>query len=236
MKYILSIIIFFSLGANGQIVSIQDSSGYLFSVNPLTGVKTQLTIPLSGQSGKALSNDGVRYSWTTIAGGGEGSITAATAAIANTDTKIVSSNASMVANRLVAGTAIEIILHGTCTSIAAGVGVVSVRYGTAATVADGLIEQFTLDAATGSGIAVPFTMRIVITIRTTGASATADGGLDLINSGTTGLSATETQVKRGGNTAINTTTAATFFTVSYISGNALTATTFQDAVISILSK
>lgn len=65
MKRLL--ILFFALPilTNAQIVSVQDSSGYLFSVNPLTGAKVQLTIPQTGQSGKVLSTDGVRFSWLT---------------------------------------------------------------------------------------------------------------------------------------------------------------------------
>ena len=145
-------------------------------------------------------------------------------------------DASMPANRLVAGTSFEVTLHGTTTSSAAGVGIIRVRYGTAATVADGVMEAFTLAAAPTTGTAIPFTIKLIVTVRTTGGAATADGGLTLVNSGVTGLSATATQVVRGVNTTINTAIAATFFTVSYISGNAGTTTTFQDAVITILNK
>ena len=71
MKQILLIaLLFVTAQSFGQIVSIQDSSGYLFSVNPLTGTKTQLTIPQAGNSGKALSTDGNRFSWVTTSGTG----------------------------------------------------------------------------------------------------------------------------------------------------------------------
>ena len=65
MKRLLILFFALPLLTNAQIVSVQDSSGYLFSVNPLTGTKTQLTIPQTGQSGKVLSTDGVRFSWLT---------------------------------------------------------------------------------------------------------------------------------------------------------------------------
>ena len=172
------------------------------------------------------------YSW----GNGQGSMTSATSGIANSETKILSSDAAMVANRLQAGTVIEVILHGTCTSTAAGAGTIRVRYGTAGTTSDGALQAFTLAAAATSGTAVPFTIRLTITIRTTGASATSDGELTLVNNGTTGLSTTATQIVRGSATNINTTTATTFLTVSYISGNASTTTTFQDAAISFRYK
>ena len=167
---------------------------------------------------------------------GAGALTSATSAIANTETKIFSSDASMAANRLVAGTSFEVILHGTCTSTAAGVGIIRVRYGTAGTTSDGVMQSFTLAAAAVSGTAVPFTARMIITVRTNGASATSFGGLDLVNNGTTGLSTTATQVVSGSASTIATATAATFFTVTYISGNASTATTFQDGVLTILNK
>ena len=65
MKKLLILFFALPLLTNAQIVSVQDSSGYLFSVNPLTGAKVQLTIPQTGQSGKVLSTDGVRFSWLT---------------------------------------------------------------------------------------------------------------------------------------------------------------------------
>lgn len=167
---------------------------------------------------------------------GQGAITSATSGIANSETKILSSDVSMPASRLIAGTCFEVVLHGTCTSTAAGAGTVNVRYGTLGTTSDGLLQSFTLDGAQTSGTNIPFMIRIIITIKTTGASATSDGGLELINQGTTGLSTTATQVKRGTATNINTTTNATFFTVSYQSGNANTTSTFQDAVITFLHK
>lgn len=167
---------------------------------------------------------------------GAGSLQSATSGIANTETKILSSDVTMAANRLVVGTVIEIVLHGTCTSTAAGVGTINVRYGTNGTTADGVLQAFTLGAAQTSGTSIPFTAHIIITIKTTGASATSDGGLDLINQGTTGISTTATEVIRGSATNINTTTAATYLTVSYISGNANTTTTFQDAVIKFSHK
>jgi len=195
-----------------------------------TNALGSLAIGTPGQTVEALASP----SWTY--GNGQGSITSASGSIANSETKILSSSSSMIASRLQAGTVIEVVLHGTCTSSAAGAGTVNVRYGTAGTTSDGLLESFTLGAAQTSGTTIPFVIRIYITIRTTGSSATADGVLELVNQGTTGISTTATQVIRGSNTTINTTTASTFLTVSYQSGNASTASTFQDAAIKISFK
>lgn len=167
---------------------------------------------------------------------GFGSLTSATGAIANTDTKILASDLAMQSSRLIAGSVIEIELHGTCTSTAAGAGTINIRYGTTGTTSDGLLQSFTLGAAQTSGTSIPFKIKILITIRTSGASATSDGELELINQGTTGISTTATQVIRGTATNINTTTALTFLEADYQSGNASTATTFQDAVIKISYK
>jgi len=52
MKYILSIILFFSVSAKAQLISIQDSSGYLKFVNPLdASVSRQLSVSSSSLAG-----------------------------------------------------------------------------------------------------------------------------------------------------------------------------------------
>ena len=98
MKRLLILFFALPLLTNAQIVSIQDSSGYLFSVNPLTGVKTQLTIPQTSQSGKLLSTDGVRFSWLT---GMTNPMT--------TQGDIIYGGASGTPTRLAAGTANQVL-------------------------------------------------------------------------------------------------------------------------------
>jgi hypothetical protein len=225
----------FNVNSSGQLTKINNvlasaSTGKFVLSDGTSGTWSGYTMPsTAGTIGKHIESDGTNLisTYETDAG----AITGASGAIANSDTKIVSSTTAMGANRLQAGTVIRITLHGTCTSTAAGAGTITLRYGTNGTTADAACEAWTLGAAQTSGTTIPFTIECVVTIRTTGASATADGGLTLVNSGTTGLSTTATQVVRGTNTTINTATASTFWTVSYISGNASTACTFQQAVI-----
>ena len=66
MKKLL-ILLLISSSQNVFSQSLQDSSGYIFSVNLFTGVKTQLSIPQIGYVGKVLSTNGVRYSWLDTA-------------------------------------------------------------------------------------------------------------------------------------------------------------------------
>jgi hypothetical protein len=108
-----------------------------------------------------------------------------------------------------------------------------VRYGTAGTTADAAINAVTLGAAQTSGTSIPFEVSYLITVRTTGTGATCDGYAVLVNQGTTGISTTATEVIRGSASTFNTQTALTYITVSYASGNASTASTFQDAVIEL---
>jgi hypothetical protein len=220
-NYVASTATFPNTGTSGDIIYATGSNAF-----------GSLAIGTAGQALRTEDGAAPSYSY----GKGQGSNTAATSGIANTETKIISSDVVMPANRLQAGTVIEVIIHGTTTTTAAGAGIFRVRYGTNGTTADGILESFTLAAAATTGTAIPFTARISIIIRTTGASATADGELDLVNNGITGISTTATQVVRGANTTISTATASTFLTLTYISGNASTTTTFQDAAIKISYK
>jgi hypothetical protein len=146
------------------------------------------------------------------------SITAGTAAIAATDTKILSSPV-MPANRLVAGTAIRVTVIGTDTSTAAAAPVLVLRYGTAGTTSDDTLAIVTFANAPTSGNGIPFKITLDVTVRTSGASGTAYGVGSIVNQGTTGISSTATQVVLATTKALNTITASTYLTASLTSGN-----------------
>lgn len=201
--------------------------------NGASFVESTPTVPFDTAPIADIPLIGNATNFVTSWGTGHGSITSASGAIANSETKLLSSDTVMAANRLLQGSVIRIIVHGTCTSTNASGGTFRVRYGTNGTTADGLLQTFAMGAGSTSGTAVPFFIQIIITIRSTGASATSDGVLCLVNQGTTGISGAQTQVVRGSATNINTGTANTYLTLTYQSGHANISSTFQDVVMRI---
>ncbi len=192
------------------------------------------TYPNTGTLAKVVEGDGTNYV-ETDRGTGVVSITAASAAINTTET-VITKTAALAANRLQAGTIIRITLHGTTTASAANASTFSVRIGTNGTTSDGLMQQAVTANSATSGTTIPFEVTFVVTVRTTGASATSDGYIKLVNQGTTGISTTATQIVRGTATNVNTTTANNIISVTYKSAASTTTTTFQDAFIELVYK
>lgn len=166
---------------------------------------------------------------------GQAAIISTSAGINTTETVIVQS-AALAANRLAAGTVIRATLIGTCTSSAANGQNVQVHIGTNGTTADGTVFNVALPVAATTGTTIPFRIEIEMTVRTTGASATAVGTLTLINQGVTGISVTATQVIAATMTAFNSTTANNIVSATYLSNGIGTTCTFTQAYIEVVNK
>jgi hypothetical protein len=156
---------------------------------------------------------------------------------ANTDTIITNGTSSWQgsANELTAGSEILVRIAGTSTTTAAGSQVFTVRYGTAGTTADTAIATCTVVAAT-SGTAIPFYIELMLTVRTVGSSGTLYGIGNITNQGTTGFYTLSGGITiMAGSLVMNTTTTG-YINVSYNSGNASTAATFQQVIIKVLKQ
>lgn len=160
------------------------------------------------------------------------STVASSGAIANTDTKI-GAGLKVTRNTLTVGSVIRITIMGTCTSSAAGSQIFTVRFGSGNVVGDTLVATATLVAQT-SGTNIPFKLVIELTIRSIGGSGTVYGTATLINQGTTGIYTLATgNFVLAGALAI-ASNADGYIGVSYISGNASTACTFQNVITELI--
>lgn len=166
---------------------------------------------------------------------GQASIVADSAGINSTETVIVKS-AALLANRLVAGTVIRATLNGTCTSTAANVSTFAIRIGTAGTTADAIVFSGPTIAAATTGTSIPFSAVLEVTVRTTGAAATAMGTLKVYNAGATGISTVLTQVILPTMTTFNTTTANNIVSVTYKAAASTTTSTFKQAFIEVVNQ
>ena len=148
----------------------------------------------------------------------------------NTGDTIVSISISIPKNTLVAGSTYEITLFGTCTSSNADTSTFTGRIGTLNTVADAALFTKTLTSA-GSGTDIPFCLKIRVTVRTIGATATIYGHTELMNEGTTGIYTAVTEV--GALTSVSThdSTANNYLNISYVTDAVTTTTTFQNVII-----
>jgi hypothetical protein len=184
---------------------------------------------ISGMKAKMLADGIVRWYDNVIIS----SIVAASAAIANTDTKI-DAGLLLSANEFTAGTDTDIDIFGTCTVSSAGAQVFSVRFGALNTKADALICTVSLTSAS-SGTAIPFHLKIHLTVRTIGAAGTIYGWFELLNGdgATTGVYTKVSSSQAVGGIATLNTTASGYLGISYISGHASCACTFQNVVIKV---
>jgi len=208
---------------------------------------TSETVPPTPSAGTvALYNDSADNRFKRLASDGEVKIVAdnilnsriaAITPTANTDTIITNGTTALQlsANEPTAGTEIRFSLAGTSTTTAAGSQVFTVRYGTAGTTADTAIATCTIAAAT-SGSAVPFYLDLVLTVRTVGASGTLYGVGSLVNQGTTGIYTLATGVFILAGALVMNTTATGYLNLSYNSGNASTAATFQNVITKVLKQ
>ena len=202
-------------------------------VNAILPVFTSALNGLTPASGggieKFLRADGT---WQ-VPNSGLQALTAATAAITTTETKLASF--VIPANTMAAGTSFRITLFGTCTSTAANTSNIRVRLGTAGTTADAVVALVAPVAAT-TGTNVPFSVTMLVTIRTAGAAGTAAGSGMLTNFAySTGIATNGVSVGTPtSGVAVNTTVANTI-QVSYASTAATTSSIFQLATIGVVN-
>ncbi len=148
----------------------------------------------------------------------------------NTTATYITPAFAIPANSLNAGDSFEITIQGTCTSTAANVSTFTVRMGTAGTTADTSVLALTCTAA-NSGTNIPFSIRAIVVVRTTGAPGTAVADISLMNKGVTGVSAVTNTVEGLGATANITTTGTLYLGVTYSSAAATTTCTFRNMTI-----
>ena len=150
--------------------------------------------------------------------------------ISTSETILTQTSSAMLANSMQAGDSFRITLQGICTSSATNASTFRVRMGTAGTTADTAIGSASITAAsTGSGIA--YSVLIVFTVRSIGASSAIGGFMNLINTaGVTGISAT-TPLVIALSVATFDSTAANFISVTYQSAASTTTSNFVIAII-----
>jgi hypothetical protein len=162
------------------------------------------------------------------------SATVAASAGINTVETYISVPISIAANTSLAGDSFVFEILGNCTSSAANASTFTIRFGSNGTTADSSLGAFGTFAAT-TGTNIPFSVRIILTIRTIGAGGTCIfSGFGVNNSTSNGISASATFTGVGAPSAVDTTGNA-FLGVSYKTGAATTTTTFQQVIITKIS-
>lgn len=153
----------------------------------------------------------------------------AAAAIANTETVVAAY--SMPAGFMAVGTTFRIKAYGRLTTGAtAGSSIFRCRIGT--TTLTGNIPA-TLTIANAALVTnAPFVLDMLVTVRTAGASGTAIGNVS-VNGGVTGAFTVVDDISVISATVVVDTTATKRIELTYISGNAGTTATFENAVIEI---
>ena len=171
----------------------------------------------------------------TIPGGSNqlASIAAASAAIANTETVVVST--SLAANYLTAGMSFRIRAAGVGTTGAtAGADTFRIRIGS--TTLTGNIPTSVAPTANDSVTAQPFSFEAIVTVRTTGATGTIIGECQALgDNATTGLFTTLNDLSATTATVVVDTTATKLLELTFQSGSAGSSCTFHTATIEVLS-
>ena len=158
-----------------------------------------------------------------------GSSIVAAAAIANTETVVASFSATALF--MEAGTSFAIRAYGRLTTGATGgSSIFRCRIGT--TTLTGNIPATLTIANAALVTAAPFKVDIVVTIRTGGSGGTAIGNVS-VSGGVTGAFTVVADVSAISATAAVDTTAAKLVEFTYISGNAGSTATFENATISL---
>lgn len=161
---------------------------------------------------------------------GLASLTAATAAIANTETVVLS--ATLPANLMAAGTTFRIVATGVGTATTATAGSTwRVRIGT--TTLTGNIAA-SLTGTSAIGTAIPFVVTALVTVRTAGASGTIIGSLVYNSNAATGNLNTTIAVGQVTTAVAVDTTAQKLLELTYISGVSTTTSTYHNAVIEMV--
>jgi len=165
--------------------------------------------------------------------------TAATTGI-NTNEAIVSggnnvngATAHILANQLVVGSHIRIVLWGVCTSTAANASTFTLRCGAAGTTSDASVATAAVTAA-ASGSAIPFMVEFDFTVTSTGTTGGIAGYMTVTNNGTTGIAALATTVVISTVTATLNTTVAGYIELTYKSAASTTTSTFNGGYMEFL--
>lgn len=155
----------------------------------------------------------------------------------NTTETIIAQSAALPASRIQAGTVIRVTLWGACTTTVANTSTFKIRIGTAGTTSDTAVFSYTTAAAGTTGTLIPFKAVMDVTFRTTGASATSFGNVEVLSKTNTGIIPATIQVDSMGNgTTFNTTTASLIISASYLSAATTTTSTFHQAFIEVVNQ
>jgi hypothetical protein len=199
-------------------------------IHGFSTVDARVPIGTNGQILEADSTQTLGLKWVTSGGVSQlASITAASAAIANTETVVVS--ASLAANTITAGMSFRIVAAGVgTTGLVPGNDTFRIRIGT--TTLTGTIPATVAPAATASVTAQPFSFEAIITCRTTGASGAIIGAATALSDNvTTGLFALLVDVNTTTATVALDTTAVNLLEFTFQSGAASSSVTFHVATI-----
>jgi hypothetical protein len=144
-------------------------------------------------------------------------------------TEAVVTSLSPPANSLKAGATYRIKASGVCTSTVANASNFRVRIGT--TTLTGAIASVVTPTAAASGTAVPFSVELLVTIRSSGVGGTALGSGTLLNNGVTGVSAAAVVVGQVTTAVTVDTTAVNLIELTYQAAASTTTCTFYNATI-----
>jgi hypothetical protein len=158
------------------------------------------------------------------------SLIAATAGINTTETVVDS--IVLPVNALKVGSTIRIKASGVCTSTVANAS--NFRFRIGATTLTGAIASVVTPTAAASGTNIPFSVELLVTVRTIGASGTAIGSGTLLNNGVTGVSAAAVVVNQVTTAVTIDTTTALRLELTYQAAAATTTCTFHNALIEIV--
>jgi hypothetical protein len=228
-----------SIPANGQAiiddygVKVYDSNGSL-----QTGAAGlfDTTLPTSTTPG-VLSTTGTaataaRRDHTHASPGGIASLTAATSAISNTETNVIS--VAIPANLMQLGTTYRILLAGQSTQTSAAAANLRVRIGTANNSSDNIAVVITPTSGT-TGTGVSFYCEFLVTVYATGTSGSAAGGGWLaVNSATGTISNSLYNVVCNTTPVTVNTTVQNYIHVSFQSGASANTATFYLGVVEIV--
>jgi hypothetical protein len=219
---------FFELSGAGNIIRAFSTNGFVL---PLHGGDP------TGEVGDLFMDDTRgRFrayeagAWINLIRGGRARRTSAVA-IANTETVVT--NFTLHQDFMEVGTTFRIEAYGRLTSGAtAGSSIFRCRIGT--TTLTGNIPASLTIANAALVTNAPFHLAMLVTIRTDGAGGTAIGNVS-VNGGVTGAFTVVADVSATSGTVVVDTTATKLIELTYISGNAGTTATFENATIDLVN-